>query len=72
MTPLEKLLKGKEEVEPNTKVVVEHFDVKDLVERIASTHLVDHNRIRNATSKSDLSEIKEQIKEPEIAIRDCI
>ena len=53
-----KLLKKEAITEPSTKVVAEHFDVRDIVERTKSTHLVDQNRTRDTTNLSDLSEIR--------------
>ena len=74
MTSLNRELKEKETEEPSTKVVAEHFDVINLVERTASTYLVDQNRTWYTTSKSDLLEIRDRRvdQEHEISIRDCI
>ena len=47
MMPLNKKWKEEQVVEPNTKRLLQNIGVKDLVERIASIHLVDHNRIGN-------------------------
>ena len=52
-----KLLKKEAITEPSTKVVTEHL-MSEIVERTASTYLVDHNRTRDTTSLSDLSEIR--------------
>ena len=53
---------------------MQNIGVKDLVERIAFTHLVDQNRIGNIISRSDLIDISDirVDQEPEISIRDCI
>ena len=54
--------KGKKEeaiTEPSTKVVAEHFDVRNIVERTTSTHLVDQNRTKDTFSISGLAEIRD-------------
>ena len=67
------MLKEEAIEEPSTKVVVEHFDVRDLVERTTSTHLVDQNRIGYTPNKSNISKIKDRRvdQEPKISIRHC-
>ena len=57
-----------------TKVVGELLMSEILVERTASTYLVDQNRTKDTFSISDLVEIRDwrADQEPEINIRDCI
>ena len=58
MTSFTTELKEEAITEPSTKVVAEHFDVRDIVERTTSTYLVDQNRTRDITSFLDLLEIR--------------
>ena len=71
---LQQSCRKKQNKDPSTKVVAEHFDARYLVERTTSTYLVYQNRTRDTISLSDLSEIKDwrADQEPENNIKDCI